>query len=138
MELLCQKMIMLSVSLAVMVWKKTPRGWYKKIISSLLQKNNQKSLIFSTSIDKCSTDLNNSAIYFHLKKEKSLFYYFISRIMHEKPSNLQLLNKKYLRRTYLHKGTLSLPENDFCFLYCFINSLQYLPSYHMLLNTEKY
>lgn len=27
--------------------------------------------------------------------------------MHEKPSNLQLLNKKYLKRKYLHKGTLS-------------------------------
>ena len=123
MELLCQKMFMLSVSLAVMVWKKTPRGWYKKIISSLLQKNNQKSLIFSTSIDKCSTDLNNSAIYFHLKKEKSLFYYFTSRIIHEKPSNFPLLNKNYLRRTYLCKGTLSLPDNYFCVLLLFYEFL---------------
>ena len=53
-----------------------------------------------------------------------------------KHSNFPLLNKNYLRRTYLHKGTLSLPDNYFCVLHCFIKSFHYLPFYHILLNTK--
>ena len=96
--------------------KENSRGLIqKKLYLLYYKKYNQKSCIFSTSRGKNSTELNNSMIYFRLNKEKSLLQYFISRIMHEKPSNLQLLNKKYLKRKYLHKGTLSLPDNYFCF-----------------------
>lgn len=45
------------------------KGLDTKIISSLLQKYNQKSCIFSTSRGKNSTELSNSVIYFHLNKE---------------------------------------------------------------------
>ena len=103
----------------------------KKSYLLYYKKYNQKSLIFSTSRGKISAELNNSVIYFHLNEEKSLFYYFISRIIHEKPSNFPFLNRNYLK-TYLHKSTLSLPDNYFCVLLCFINSFHYLPFYHIL------